>query len=145
MALALEDYDRPLRVRKRRLEFGCLMKENLQEEEEMRKKANEQLEIKGVKLEGARAELTAARAEVAQLKEAFSKYQKDALMEVSQLHAGAEDAERKVAGVHGEIAAAKTAALSEYQSSTKFEQVRADNFNEGVSTFIYNVWYEHPE
>ena len=53
--------------------------------------------------------------------------------------------ERKVVGVPREIAAAKTVALSEYQSSAVFEQVRADNFDEGVYTFIYNVWREHPQ
>ena len=87
----------------------------------MRKKAEEQLETKGVELEGARAELTTAQTEVAQLKVAFSKYQEDALMEVSRLQARAEVAERKVAGVIGEIAAAKTATLSEYQSSAEIE------------------------
>ena len=133
----------PLRVGERRLEFGHLMKENLQVEEEKRKKAEEQLETEGVELEGARAELMATQAEVAQLKEAFSKYQEDALIEVSRLQARAEDVERKVAKVPGEIAAAKTAILSEYQSSAKFEQVRADNFDEGVCTFIYNIWCEH--
>ena len=40
----------------------------------MRKKAEEQLETKGAELEGACAELMVAQAEVAQLKEAFSKY-----------------------------------------------------------------------
>ena len=107
MAWALEDYDRPLRVGKRRLEFGRIMKENLQAEEEKRKKAEEQLETKGAELKGARIELTAAQAEVAQLKE-------DALMEVSWLQARAKDAESKMAGVPGEIAVAKIVALSEY-------------------------------
>ena len=80
----------------------------------MRKKVEEQLETKGAELEGARAELTTAQTELAQLKETFSKYQEDALMEVFWLQAQAEDAERKVAGVAREIAAAKTVALSEY-------------------------------
>ena len=66
-------------------------------------------------------------------------------MEVSRLQARAEDANRKVAGVPGEIAASKTAALSEYQSSAEFEQVRADNFDKAVRTFIYNVWHKHPK
>ena len=66
-------------------------------------------------------------------------------MEVSQLQARAEDAERNVAGVAREIDAAKTAALSEYRSSAEFEQVCANNFDEGVCTFIYNIWHEHPE
>ena len=111
----------------------------------MRKKVEEQLETKGAKLEGAHAVLTATQTEVAQLKEAFSKYWKDALMEVSRLQARAEDAERKVAGVTKEIAATKTTALSEYQSSAKFIQVCANNFDEGVCMFVYNVWREHPE
>ena len=51
----------------------------------MRKKAEEQLETKEVELEGARAKLTAAQTEVAQLKEAFSKYREDASLEVSRL------------------------------------------------------------
>ena len=83
----------------------------------MRKKAEEQLETKGAELEGARAELTAAHTEVAQLMEEFSKYWEDALMEVSWLQAQAEDTERRVAGVPREIAVAKTVALSEYKSS----------------------------
>ena len=60
-------------------------------------------------------------------------------MEVSQLQARAKDAGRKVAGVTGEITAAKTAALSEYQSSAEFKQVCANNFHKGVCTFIYNI------
>ena len=50
-----------------------------------------------------------------------------------------------MAGVPEEIAAARTAALAEYQSSAEFEQVRNENFDEGVCTFMYNVWCEHPE
>ena len=42
------------------------MKENLKVEEELWKKAKEQLETQGAKLEGARAELKAAQAELAQ-------------------------------------------------------------------------------
>ena len=45
----------------------------------------------------------------------------------------------------GEVAAAKTIALFEYQSSAKFEQVCADNYDEGVRAFMYNVWREHLE
>ena len=60
-------------------------------------------------------------------------------MEVSELQAWADDSERRVAGVPGEIARAKTMALSEYKSLNKFEQVCANNFDEGVHTFIYNV------
>ena len=51
---------------------------------------------------------------MARLKEEFSKYREDALMEVSRMQALAEDAERKVAGVPEEITMAKTMALSEY-------------------------------
>ena len=80
----------------------------------MRKKVEEQLETKGAELEGALAELTIALTELGQLKETFLKYWEDASMEVSQLQARAEDVERKVAGVPGEITAAKTSALSEY-------------------------------
>ena len=66
-------------------------------------------------------------------------------MEISQLQARVDDAERKLAGVPEEIVGARTAALAEYQSSTEFEQVWNENFDEGVHTFIYNVWREHPE
>ena len=66
-------------------------------------------------------------------------------MEISQLQAWAEDAERKLAGVPKEIAAAKTAALAEYQSSTEFQQVQGESFDTDVRTFIYNVWLEHLE
>ena len=57
---------------------------------------------------------------MARLKEAFSKYREDSLMEVSQLQAQAEDAERKVAETTREVATAKIVALSEYQSSAEF-------------------------
>ena len=50
-----------------------------------------------------------------------------------------------MAEVPEEIAATKTAALAEYQSSAKFQQVQGESFNDGVRTFIYNVWREHPE
>ena len=66
-------------------------------------------------------------------------------MEISWLQARADDTERKLAGVPEEIAAAKTVALAEYQSSAEFEQVREESFDNGVSAFIYNVWREHPE
>ena len=80
----------------------------------MRKKVEEQLETKGAELEGAHAELTTSKTELAQLKVAFSKYQEDALIEVFRLQARAEDAERKLVGVAGEIATTKIVALSEY-------------------------------
>ena len=66
-------------------------------------------------------------------------------MEVSRLQAQAEDAERKVVEAIEEVIAAKTVALSEYQSSAKFEQVYAKNYDKGVRAFMYNVWREHPE
>ena len=80
-----------------------------------------------------------------ELKETSPKYREDTLMEISRLQARADDTERKLARVPEEIAAAKTTALAEYQSSTEFEQVRVENFDGGVRTFIYNVWREHPE
>ena len=112
---------------------------------EKRKKVEEQLETQGTELEGARVELKATQVELAQLKEAFSKHREDALMEVSLLQARADDAERKLARVLEEIAAARTAALAEYQSSAEFGQVRTDNFDQGVRTLIYNVWRELPK
>ena len=71
-------------------------------------------ETQGAELEGARAELRSVQAELDEVKEASSKYQEDALLEISQLHARAEDAERKLVGVPEEIATAKTVALVEY-------------------------------
>ena len=44
-----------------------------------------------------------------------------------------------MARVPEEIVTARTGALSEYQPLTEFEQVRAENFDEGVRTFIHNV------
>ena len=64
-------------------------------------------------------------------------------MEILCLQAWVDDTERKLDGVPKEVAAAKIAALIEYQSSAEFEQVRSENFDEGVCTFIYNVWLEH--
>ena len=66
-------------------------------------------------------------------------------MESSRLQARVNNTERKLAEVPEEIVAARTAALAEYQSLTEFEQVRSENFDEGVRTFIYNIWCEHPE
>ena len=66
-------------------------------------------------------------------------------MEISQLQAWADDVERKLVGVPEEITVVKTATLTEYQSSTEFEQVQDESFEDGVRTFIYNVWHEHPE
>ena len=66
-------------------------------------------------------------------------------MEISRLQARVDHEERKLAGVLEEITATKTMALAEYQSSAEFEQVRNENFDEGVCKFIYNVWRKHPK
>ena len=121
------------------------MKEKLQAEEQLRKEAKEPTETQGAQLEGAHVELRSVQAELAKLEEASSKYREDSLMEISKLQARAEDAERKLAGVPEEIAAAKTAALAEYQSSAEFKQVQGESFDDGVRTFIYNIWLEHSE
>ena len=82
-------------------------------------------------MDGAHAERSAAQTEVTDLKAAFSKYREDALMEVSCFQARAEDSERKVVKAAEEVAVAKTVALSEYQSSVEFNQVCAENYDEG--------------
>ena len=46
-----------------------------------------------------------------------------------------------MAGVPGEI----VVTLAEYQSSREFQQVQGESFDDGVHTFIYNVWWEHPK
>ena len=56
-----------------------------QEEEGMRKKAEEQLDTHEAELEGACAKLAAAQTKVTSLKAAFSKYQEDALIKVPHL------------------------------------------------------------
>ena len=66
-------------------------------------------------------------------------------MEISRLQARVDDAERKLGGVPEEIVAGRTVALAAYQSSTEFKQVQSENFDEGVRTFIYNVWREYLE
>ena len=66
-------------------------------------------------------------------------------MEISRLHARADDAERRLVEVPKEIVAAKTTALAEYQSSAEFRQVQDEGFEDCVCTFIFNVWREHPE
>ena len=91
------------------------------------------------------AELKAAQDELDGLKASLSRYREDAVMEISQLTARAEGAERKLAEVPKGIDAAKSAALAKYQSSTEFGQVGSKGFEDGVRTFIYNVWREHPE
>ena len=35
--------------------------------------------------------------------------------------------------------------MAEYQSSAELEQFQCDTFDEGVRTFIFSVWREHPE
>ena len=72
------------------------------------------METRGAELERAHTELKVALAELAELKESSSKYQEDAVMEISKLHARADDTEMRLAEVPKEIAAAKTAALAEY-------------------------------
>ena len=44
----------------------------------------------------------------------MSKYQEDVVIEISRLHARADDAEMRLVEVPREIAAAKTAALADY-------------------------------
>ena len=145
MAWAHQDYDWILKLREQWKDFGCRIKEKLQEEGELRQKAKDLAETRAAEMEVARAELKAAQDELDGLKESSSKYREDAVMDISRLTAQAEDAERKLAEVPKEIDAAKSAALAEYQSSVEFRQVRSEGFEDGVRTFIYNVWREHPE
>ena len=86
--------------------------------------------------------MAAARAEVACLTTESSKYQEDALIEVSHLQARVEAVERKAAE---HMDAAKAIALSKYQSLAEFKQVCRENYDEGVWAFMYNVWHKHPE
>ena len=67
------------------------------------------------------------------------------MMEASHLQAQVEVVERKAAKTTEEVATARAMALSEYQSSTKFQQVCEEQYDEGVRAFLYNVWREHPE
>ena len=140
MPWALQDCDRVLKLGERRKDFGRVMKKNFQAEKEMRKEVKRKLETQGVKLQGARAELKAAQTELAQLKETSSKCREDTLMEISWLQARV-DTKRKLARVPEEL----TVALAEYQSLAEFDQVQNKDFDEGVHTFIYNVWRKHPE
>ena len=121
------------------------MKKKLQEEKELRQKAEDVAETRGAELERARAELKTTQVELAELKESSSKYRVDAVMEISRLHARVDYVERRLAEVPKEIAAAKTAALAEHQSSAEFRQVWDEGFEDGVCTCIYNFWREHPE
>ena len=72
------------------------------------------METQAAELEGARAKLKTVQAELAELKKISLKYREDASMKISRLQARADDTERKLVGVPGEITAAKTAALAEY-------------------------------
>ena len=143
MAWAHQDCDRTLRLREQQKDFSRRMKEKLQEEKELRQKAEDAVETRGAELEGARAELKTAQVELAGLKESL--YRADVVMETSQLHAWVDNTERRFAEVPKEIAAAKTTALAEFQSSTEFRQVQDEGFEDGVRIFIFNVWREHPE
>ena len=60
-------------------------------------------------------------------------------MEVSRLQAQAKAAERKATKAIDEVAGAKAVALFEYQSSVEFKQVCKENYDKGVSAFMYNV------
>ena len=99
MAWVLQDCDQILKLGETRKDFGCVMKEKLQAEEQLREKVEEQLETQRAELEGAHAELKTIQAELAKLKETSSKYREDTLMEISRLQAQADDTERKLAGV----------------------------------------------
>ena len=145
MTWAYEDYNRPLKVAEKQAEYAQHLRERVLEEEGKRRKVEGQLETQGVELEGVRAELAAAQAEVVRLMAESSKYQEDALIEVSYLQARAEATNRKAAEITEKVVVAKAIAFSEYQSSAKFEQVYGENYDEGIRAFIYNVWREHPE
>ena len=103
MAWELQDRYRTLKLGEKRKDFGRIMKESLKADEKLRKKAEEQLETQGAKLEGAYAELRATQAELVQLKETSSKCREDASMEISWLQARVDDTERKLAGVPKEL------------------------------------------
>ena len=66
------------------------MKEKLQEEKELRQKAEDTAETRGAKREVARAKLKTAQAELVGLKEFLSKYREDVVMEISRLTTQAE-------------------------------------------------------
>ena len=145
MAWALQDCDQTLKLRDSQNDFNRAMKEKLRAEEQLGKDAEQRTETQGAELEGARDELKSVQAELAELREASSKYWEDALVEISKLQARAEDTKKMLAGVPEEVVAAKTAALAEYQFSTEFQQVQGKSLDDGIRAFIYNVWREHPE
>ena len=103
------------------------------------------METRAAELEVSCVEIKAAQEELDGLKESSSKYREDTVMEISRLTTRAEGVERKLDEVPKEIAAAKTAALAEYESSAEFEQVQRDNFDDRVRILIFNVWRECPE
>ena len=145
MAWAHQDCNETLRLGEQRKDFGRRMKEKLQEEGELRQKAEELAQTRAAKLEVACAELKATQDKLDGLKESSSKFWEDTVMKISQLTARAEDAERKLAKFPKEIDAAKSAASTEYQSLAEFGQVQSEGFEDGVHNFIYNVWHKHPE
>ena len=85
MAWALQHCDRTLKLGESQKEFSRAMKEKLRVEEQFKKEAEERAETQEAKLEGALVELRSVQGELAGLKEASSRYQEDALMEISQL------------------------------------------------------------
>ena len=93
----------------------------------------------------AHVELKAAQDELDGLKESSSKYREDIVMEIFQLTTQAEDTERWLAEVPKRIDATKTTTLAEYQSLAELGQFQSEGFEDGVRTFIYNVWREHLE
>ena len=92
MACVHQDYDRTLKLRELWKNLSHCMKEKLQEEKELRQKAEDVAETQGADLERTHAKLKTAQAELAGLKESSSKYREDAVMEISQLHIRADDA-----------------------------------------------------
>ena len=86
MAWSHQDYDRTLKLREQRKDFGRRMKEKLRGEEEQRQKAEELAETRAAELEVARVELKAAQHELDWLKESSSKYRKDTVMEISRVN-----------------------------------------------------------
>ena len=132
MAWVHQDCDQTLKLGEKQKDFGRHMKEKLQEEKELRQKDEDTTETRGVELEIAHVELKTAQVKLVALMESSSKYREDVMMEISQLTAQAECAERKLAEVPKEITAAKTMTLAEYQSSAEFRQVRSEGFEDGV-------------
>ena len=97
MAWAYQDCDRSLRLGEQLNDFSRHIKEKLQEEKELRQKAEDAAETRGAELEEARAKLKTAQAEFAEVKESSSKYRENAMMEISRLHIQVDDADRRLA------------------------------------------------